>query len=60
MIEHTSLDKSVSNLQEKFETEGFEEDFELDSTPLEENDLMGKMQFYDYPVKATVRHLKFN
>ncbi|MEC5422545.1 hypothetical protein QGM71_03440 [Virgibacillus sp. C22-A2] len=52
MIEHTSLEKAVSNLQERFETEGYEENFELESTLLEENDLMGKMQFYGYPVKG--------
>ena len=56
MIEHTNLEKSVSNLQERFETEGFEEKFELESTPLEENELIGKMQFYGYPVKGFIAY----
>jgi hypothetical protein len=56
MIEHTNLEKSVSNLQERFETEGFEEKFELESTPLEENELTGKMQFYVYPVKGFIAY----
>jgi len=56
MMEHTNLEKSVSNLQERYETEGFEENFELESTPLEENELMGKMQFYVYPVKGFIAY----
>jgi len=51
-IEHTNREKAVANLQEKFETEEYEEKGELESTPSEENDLKGKMQFFGYPVKG--------
>jgi len=59
MIEHTNLEKAVLNLQERFETEGFEESFEegyeLKSTPVEENGLIGKTQFYgDHPMKGFI------
>ena len=61
MIEHTNLEKAVSNLQERFETEGYEESFEegyeLKSTPVEENGLIGKTQFYgDHPMKGFIAY----
>ena len=57
MIEHTNLEKAVSNLQERFETEGYEESFELESTPVEENGLIGKIQFFGhYPVKGFIAY----
>lgn len=57
MIEHKNLEKIVSNLQERFETEGYEESFELESTPIEENGLIGKTQFYgDHPVKGFIAY----
>ena len=37
-------------LQDRFETEGYEEKSELESTPSEENGLRGKMQYFTYPV----------
>ena len=59
MIEHTNLEKAVSNLQERFEAEGYEEVFregyELKSTPVEENGLIGKTQFYgDHPMEGFI------
>jgi hypothetical protein len=56
IIEHTNLETVVSDLQEQFETEGYDEDFGLKDTPPEENDLKGKMQFYDYPVKGFIAY----
>ena len=57
MVEHTNLEKAVSNLQEGFETEGYEESYELESTPVEENDLIGKIQFYgDHPMKGFIAY----
>ena len=61
MIEHANLEKAVSNLQERFETEGYEESFEegyeLKSTPVEENGLIGKTQFYgDHPMKGFIAY----
>jgi hypothetical protein len=52
VIEHTSLEQAVSSLQERFESEGYEDKGELESTPLEENGLRGEMQFFTYPVKG--------
>lgn len=56
MIEETNLEKVVMNLQEKFEAEGYDEDFGLESTPVEENGLIGKIQFYDNPVKGFIAY----
>lgn len=57
MIEHTNLEKTVRNLQEKFKTESYEEMFELESTPVEENGLQGNIQFYgDNPVKGFIAY----
>ncbi|MDW0114406.1 hypothetical protein QT711_14505 [Sporosarcina saromensis] len=61
IIEHTNLEKAVSNLQERFESEGYEESFEdgyeLKSTPVEENGLIGKTQLYgDHPMKGFVAY----
>ncbi|MFD1928888.1 hypothetical protein ACFSFY_12675 [Sporosarcina siberiensis] len=57
MIEHTNLEKTVRNLQEKFETESYDEIFELESTPVEENGLQGNIQFYgDNPVKGFIAY----
>lgn len=57
MIEHTNLEKAVSKLQERFETEGYEESFELESTPVEENGLIGKIQFFGHnPVKGFIAY----
>jgi len=57
MIEYTNLEKAVSNLQEGFETEGYEESYELKSTPVEENGLLGKIQFYcDHPMKVFIAY----
>lgn len=57
MIEHTNLEKAVSNLQERFDTEGYEESYELESTHVEENGLMGKIQFYgDHPMKGFIAY----
>jgi len=61
MIEHANLEKAVSNLQERFETEGneesFEEGYELKSTAVEENGLIGKIQFYgDHPMKGFIAY----
>ena len=56
IIEHTNLETVVSDLQEQFETEGYDEDFGLEDTPPEENDLKGKMQFYDSPVKGFIAY----
>lgn len=52
VIEHTNLEKAVSDLQENFEMEEYEEKGKLESTPLEENDLNGKMQFFAYPMEG--------
>jgi hypothetical protein len=52
VIEHTSLEQVVSDLQKRFEKDGYEDKGELVSTPLEENGLRGKMQFFIYPVKG--------
>ena len=56
VLEQTTLDAAVSNLQERFETEGYDESFELKSTPIEENGLTGKMQFFDYPIKGFIAY----
>ncbi|WP_438317096.1 hypothetical protein [Sporosarcina sp. FA9] len=57
MIEHTNLEKAVTNLQEIFETENYEEMFELESTSVEENGLTGKIQFYGHnPVKGFIAY----
>lgn len=57
VIEHTNLEKVVSDLQGRFNTEGYEESFELESTPIEENGLIGKIQFYgDHPVKGFIAY----
>ncbi|WP_075618743.1 hypothetical protein [Paenisporosarcina indica] len=61
MIEHANLEKAVSNLQERFETEGYEESFkegyELKSTPVEENGLIGKTQLYgDHPMAGFIAY----
>jgi len=61
MIEHANLEKAVSNLQDRFESEGYEESFEegyeLKSTPVEENGLIGKIQFYgDHPMKGFIAY----
>lgn len=57
MIENTNLDKAVTNLKEIIETESYEEMYELESTSVEENDLIGKMQFYgDNPVKGFIAY----
>ena len=61
MIEHANLEKAVSNLQGRFETEGYEESFEegyeLKSTPVEENGLIGKIQFYgDHPMAGYIAY----
>ena len=57
MIEDANLEKAVSNLQERFETEGYEESYELKSTPVEENGLIGKTQFYgDHPMKGFIAY----
>ncbi|KXH86945.1 hypothetical protein [Sporosarcina sp. HYO08] len=56
MLERTNLEEVVSDLQEGFETEGYEESFELESLPLEENGLRGKMQFFGYPVKGFIAY----
>lgn len=53
VVENSSLEEVVLNLQERFETEGYEEKGELESTPLEENDLVGNMQFFSFdPMKG--------
>jgi exonuclease VII small subunit len=52
VIEHTSFEQVVSNLQKRFEKDGYEDKGELESTLLEENGLRGKMQFFAYPVKG--------
>ena len=59
MTEHTNLEKAVSNLQDGFETEGYEESYEegyrLESTPFEENGLIGETQLYgDHPMKGFI------
>ena len=59
MIEHINLEKAVSDLQERFETEGFEESsqegYGLESTPVEENGLIGKTQLYgDHPMTGFI------
>ena len=59
IIEHINLEKAVSNLQERFETEGFEESsqegYGLVSTPVEENGLRGKTQLYgDHPMTGFI------
>lgn len=61
VMEHTNLEKAVANLQERFEAEGYEESFEegyeLKSTPVEENGLIGKTQFYgDHPIKGYIAY----
>lgn len=57
MVEHTNLEKAVSNLQQRFKTEGYEESFALENTPVEENHLKGKMQFFGhYPVKGFIAY----
>lgn len=56
VLEHTTLEQAVSSLQERMETEGYNEKFELESTPAEENDLNGKMQFYVSPVKGFIAY----
>ncbi|MCG3088914.1 hypothetical protein [Sporosarcina cyprini] len=56
IIEHTTLENAVSNLQERFETEGYDESFDLEDTPTEENALNGKMQFFDYPIKGFIAY----
>ena len=59
MIEHTNLEQAVSNLQERFLTEGYEESsqegYGLESTPVEENGLIGKTQLYgDHPMTGFI------
>ena len=59
MIEHINLEKAVSNLQEKFETEGYEESsqegYGLESTPVKENGLIGRAQLYgDHPMTGFI------
>lgn len=61
MIEHANLEKAVSKLQERFEMEGYEESFEegyeLKSTPVEENGLIGKTQLYgDHPMSGFIAY----
>ena len=61
IFEHTNLEKAVSNLQERFETDGYEESYEegyeLQSTPVEENGLIGKIQLYgDLPMKGFIAY----
>ncbi|QUW23701.1 hypothetical protein JSQ81_09460 [Sporosarcina sp. Marseille-Q4063] len=57
MIEHTNLEKAVSKMQERFEAEGYEENYELESTHVEENGLIGKIQFYgDHPMKGFIAY----
>ncbi|MCM3741434.1 hypothetical protein M3210_14265 [Oceanobacillus luteolus] len=46
IIEDTNLDQSISNLQERFEAEGYDEEFELESVSSEENGFAGKMQYF--------------
>lgn len=52
VFEHINLEQIVSDLQKSFERDGYEDKGELENTPLEENDLRGKMQFFTYPVKG--------
>lgn len=52
IIEATDLDRAVSNIQEDYAAEDLEEKGELENTPLEENHLKGKMQFFAYPIKG--------
>lgn len=56
VVENTTLEDTVTNLQEKFEAEGYDESFELEDTPLEENHLIGKMQFFVSPVKGFIAY----
>lgn len=61
LIEHTNLEKAVSDLQERFKTEGYEESsqegFGLESTPVDENGLIGKTQLYgDHPLKGYIAY----
>lgn len=61
IIEHTNLEKAVSNVQERFESEGYEESFEegyeLTHTRVAENGLIGKTQLYgDYPMKGYIAY----
>ena len=61
MIEHINLEKAVSDLQERFEADGYEEVFRegygLESTPVDENGLIGKTQLYgDLPMKGFIAY----
>ncbi len=57
MIEHTNLEEAISIVKERFETEGYEEIYELESIPVEENGLIGKMQFFgDNPMKGFIAY----
>ncbi|AOV07473.1 hypothetical protein BI350_07920 [Sporosarcina ureilytica] len=51
---HTNLENAISNLQESFIAEAYEEKGELESTPIEENDLKGEMQFFAYKIDEHV------
>lgn len=56
VIEDMTLADAVTNLQVKIEAEGYDESFELEDTPLEENNLIGKMQFFASPVKGFIAY----
>lgn len=49
IFEYTDLESVVEQLQDSFETGLYEEIGELESTPVDENALRGKMQFFAYP-----------
>lgn len=46
IIENTSFDQVISNVQKKFETDEYEDKGELEDIPLKENHLQGKKMFY--------------
>lgn len=52
VMENSSFEQVVSNLQKRFEKDGYEDKGELGSTLIEENGLRGKMQFFVHPVKG--------
>src|SRR5699024_4727474 len=50
VVEHTTVEDAVANLQAEFEQNEFEIQSDLENTPAEENDLNGKMQYFAYPL----------
>lgn len=52
VIENKDLDEVVAELQKAYEEQAYDEKSSLEPTPVEENNLIGKMQYFAFPMRG--------